>query len=538
MPEDLIGAPPTDPQAQAEWKAKVSRLFAEGKIGASDLKAWYKKYFGAQPPPPELQRTFAGEVKAVEKTRVEWKPFPNIKDPTKPSPQQVAAETEAFETLAGGAAGGGKSQLLLGLAATQHRKSLLLRRTFPDIERSLIEDSFKIYGDRKKYNSTHHKWTIGVRRIEFGHVDKQGTPNNPGDEKGYASAAYDFIGIDQLEQFSAFVYEFLFSRARTTIKGQRVRVVATANPVGEGVDWIIERWSPWLLKTHPNPAKSGEIRYFKRNASGKEVETTKDDPDAVSRTFVQSLLSDNPFLGDEYRRVLNQMREPWRSQLLYGDWESGQTDDPTQVIPRAWVEAAMKRWVEQKPDCSMTTLGMDISRAGDDQTVYAPRYDNWYAPLIVYPGRQVENGIIAAKYAVELVESQSTPINADVIGWGASACDHLSQVLGYNVNMVNFGESFTARDKSGKYKFLNKRAQYYWQFADRLDPESGLNIMLPPDPELKSDLCSVRAKQDGATIKCEPKEDIKQRIGRSPDKGDAVVLASIEPAMPGFRTLG
>ncbi len=234
-----IGTPPPDPQARQQWSAWVAQGLKDGKIGTPVLIDWYRQY--GKLLPPEAQRALEGHIKAWKKQRVEWVPFPNVHDPTKPSPQRVAAETEAFETLAGGAAGGGKSFLLLGLAGTQHRKSLLLRRTFPDVERSLVEDSFKLFGDRKRYNSTHHRWTIGVKRIEFGHVDKQGTPNNPGDEAGYASAAYDFIGIDQLEQFSAYVYEFLFSRARTTIKSQRVRVMATANPVGEGVDWIIER---------------------------------------------------------------------------------------------------------------------------------------------------------------------------------------------------------------------------------------------------------------------------------------------------------
>lgn len=431
------------------------------------------------------------------------------------------------------------SQLILGLAGTRHKRSLLLRRKFPDLERSLIEDSFKIYGDPRRYNKTKHVWRLGSRRVEFGHVNNEGTPQNPGDESAYASAQYDLIAFDQLEQFSPNTYEFLISRARTASDPtQRVRVVSSCNFVGQNVQWLRERWAAWLDNKHPNPAKSGEIRYYKK-VEGKEVETTADDPDGLSRTFIMAKMRDNPYpVGDQYRKQINSMPEPYRSALLEGDINAMLSDDPDQIIPTSWVEEAMKRWTPEHPDVAMSAMGMDIAHGGDDSSCYAPRYEDWYGKVVNYPGVQTPDGPTAARYATEVVESKATPINGDVIGWGASACEHLEQVLGYSVNKVNFGSSSGARDRSGKWKFLNKRVQYYTEFSYLLDPQSERKISLPPDPILKADLCSVRRMYSGDTVKCEDKLDIKKRIGRSPDEGDAVVLASIEASMPGFRTLG
>jgi hypothetical protein len=54
----------------------------------------------------------------------------------------------------------------------------------------------------------------------------------------------------------------------------------------------------------------------------------------MSRTFIPARLADNPYLGEDYRRTLNLLPEPLRSQLLYGDWKAGQIDDAYQLIPR------------------------------------------------------------------------------------------------------------------------------------------------------------------------------------------------------------
>jgi hypothetical protein len=89
------------------------------------------------------------------------------------------------------------------------------------------------------------------------------------------------------------------------------------------------------------------------------------------------------------------------------------------------------------------------------------------------------------------------------------------------------------------------RSQIWWQFREMLDPKIGLGIALPPDSELKADLCAPLWTLTPSGILIESKEDqvtatgvripgLKRRLGRSPDRGDAVVYCSIQTAKTHF----
>jgi hypothetical protein len=70
------------------------------------------------------------------------------------------------------------------------------------------------------------------------------------------------------------------------------------------------------------------------------------------------------------------------------------------------------------------------------------------------------------------------------------------------------------------------RAASYWKLRECLDPAHGEELALPPDPELLADLCAARYKLTASGIQLEAKEEIVQRLGRSPDSADAVVLCN------------
>ena len=80
-------------------------------------------------------------------------------------------------------------------------------------------------------------------------------------------------------------------------------------------------------------------------------------------------------MNSGYKAALQALPEPLRSQMLMGDFTAGMQDDPWQVIPTTWVELAMERWTEEKPQgAKMDCLGVDPART-DCQTraVYSRR---------------------------------------------------------------------------------------------------------------------------------------------------------------------
>lgn len=73
---------------------------------------------------------------------------------------------------------------------------------------------------------------------------------------------------------------------------------------------------------------------------------------------------------------------------------------------------------------------------------------------------------------------------------------------------------------------MNLRAEIWWNLRELLDPNNKRNIIFPDDEELFSDLAAVQFKYNSrGKIQIEEKEEMKKRIQRSPDRGDAVAIA-------------
>jgi hypothetical protein len=121
------------------------------------------------------------------------------------------------------------------------------------------------------------------------------------------------------------------------------------------------------------------------------------------------------------------------------------------------------------------------------------------------------------------------PIHVDVIGVGGSVVDHLKSNDVQVVPINGAGKADEGwRDKASKQlKARNMRAQLWWQFREALDPKAGDSIALPPDPKLKADLCTPLWKMTLSGIQIESKEEIIKRLGRSPDRADAVIYCSV-----------
>ena len=461
------------------------------------------------------------QLQSEQEAKNLWQPLPG--------PQTEAYHTEADEVFYGGSAGGGKTFLLLGLALTAHRKSIIFRREYPQLKDVVMESQKLLADTDAAFNGQSMMWrdVPGSRTLEFGAVQYERDVNK------YQGRAHDLKAFDEVSAFTESQYRFLIGWARTTEKNQRVRVVCAGNPPtsAEG-EWVIVRWGAWLDSQHPNPAKPGELRWY-AVIDGEDYECEDNQPfdwkgetiQPKSRTFIPARLSDNPHLANTgYAAVLQNMPEPLRSQLLYGDFSVGLEDDPWQVIPTEWIRMAQERWkARDKPSTPLTTIGVDPARGGKDQTILAKRYGNWFDRLIKHEGKATPDGDYVAELVMRELEGRAT-VNIDVIGIGASPYDTL-KANRINVNGVNVAEASEETDRTEQFGFANKRAELWWKFREALEPGKGDEIALPPDSELLADLCAPRWKQTARGIMIESKDNIRKRLGRSTDCGDAVVLA-------------
>lgn len=460
-----------------------------------------------------------------------WRPMVDEDDPSVPTPQRRALDSLADFLFYGGAAGGGKTDLLIGTALTAHRRSIIYRREFKQL--AAIEDRCaEMLGSRKGYNSTNKIWRLAEgRQLEFGACQ------HPGDEQAYQGRPHDLKCFDEITHFHEHQFRFLGGWLRTTVPGQRQRVIAAGNPPtnAEG-DWVLTYWAPWLDETHAFPALPGELRWFAM-IDGADRELEDESPfdyqgDVIvpkSRSFIPSRVEDNPYLmRTGYRAQLQALPEPLRSQMLKGAFDAGLEDEPGQVIPTAWVKAAQARWEERPPArVKMDTIGVDPARGGQDETVLSPRCGVWFAEQVTLPGTDTPDGPSVVRMVVTVIRDRAQ-VNVDAIGVGTSVVDHL-RGAGVRTHACVGSNKSVLRDRSGSIGFFNRRAEWWWRFRESLDPEYGENLALPPDRQLRSDLCSPRWSMTSRGIRIEEKEEIVKRLGRSPDRGEAAVYALVPP---------
>lgn len=501
---------------------------------------------------PSLQLRAQAELERRRRVKDEppkplWQPNPDHDDGT-PNPQRLAYESDADILGFGGAGGGGKTDLLLGLAATQHKNSVIFRRVFKNL-RAVIERSRDILNPsgvphlKDSYNEQLHRWKLANgKQIEFEACQYEK------DKENQRGRPRDFYGFDEVTEFTRTQVEFIIAWLRSVDTSQRCRVVLTFNPPhDEAGSWVIDFFLPWLAYlfpnkfNHHNPAKPGELRWY-ATVDGKEAECKDGEPfehndeiiKPMSRTFIPAKLDDNPHLADtNYRSILQSLPEPLRSQMLHGDFTANASSNPWQVIPTAWVKLAQQRWMErEKPDMPCSSVGVDVARGGIDSLAISKRYGTWFDELIEVPGVNVEDGPAAAGMVFNALQSDNHigEINVDIVGVGTSPFDSLKVMYPGKVNGINAGagSSYVVR-KEGKevLKMINIRAEYHWRLREALDPEHGEDLALPPGSEIVADLCAARWKpMAGGVVQIEAKDDIKKRINRSPDKGEAIMLAN------------
>lgn len=247
----------------------------------------------------------------LRQSRPSW--IPQVPHPK----QKLFLDLDCLEAFFGGAAGGSKSSALL-MAALQYvdqpkYSAILFRRTYADLALpdALMPRAHEWLNRHRKrglhWNDKDKTWTFpSGATLTFGYLDTEN------DKYRYQGSAYQFVGFDELTQFSESMYLYLFSRLRRLVGSNvPIRMRSASNPGGIGARWVQERFIPDDFT--PEMAEGQEV-FWK--------EGTNPDGSLVTRAFIPSRLQDNPSLDRaEYEQSLNQLDPVTREQLLKGDWQ-------------------------------------------------------------------------------------------------------------------------------------------------------------------------------------------------------------------------
>lgn len=171
------------------------------------------------------------------------------------------------------------------------------------------------------------------------------------------------------------------------------------------------------------------------------------------------------------------------------------------------------------------TMGVDVARFGDDRTVLLVVQGPEILHAEAY-GKQdtvfTANRVIAVAKAHGLYPADAHRISVDDTGVGGGVVD-LLRGSGWYVNVENFGE----KPKLDEESVVNRRTELWIALRDWIRTEACLaGLSRETREELRADLTSVKYRfhPDGRRI-LEPKDDLRKRLGRSPDYGDALALA-------------
>lgn len=240
------------------------------------------------------------------------KTVPYVYEPSA-GPQTLAHHTFVDEMLYGGAAGGGKSRMsraeaVLMCLRVPGFRAIIFRRTFPDLERSVVEPLLQeIPRELGRYNSTKHLFRFNNGSIlELGHLQRLD------DLMKYQGAEYQLIVFEEATHFVFKMFDFMRSRVRAggpvaaelAKLGLRPRMILTANPGGVGHHWVKREFI--------DPAPAGKVW---------RPRPTPEQPEPPTRCFVPAKATDNPHLDRGYINKLNALDDNLRAAMRDGNWD-------------------------------------------------------------------------------------------------------------------------------------------------------------------------------------------------------------------------
>ena len=208
-------------------------------------------------------------------------------------------------------------------------------------------------------------------------------------------------------------------------------------------------------------------------------------------------------------------------------------EDEATLVPLEWLERAFQRWddIMESGGGKYTAmeplrLGVDVAGMGRDNTVFTHRYGNFVSQFKFQPVKKRSPSVHmeTAGWIAQYLGNPATVALIDTIGEGAGVYSRLYEQGFENAISAKFSFSaYNLRDETGVRKFANMRAYCYWMLRDALNPSFNHNLAIPRNDMLLEELTEIKYEVNSrGEIQLEAKEDIIERLGRSPDVSDSL----------------
>lgn len=239
----------------------------------------------------------------------------------------------------------------------------------------------------------------------------------------------------------------------------------------------------------------------------------------------------------------NRRRQWGKASAVYLNRVEGEfaSSDEDGLIPLGWIEGANDRWRLRHTDGfapaePLEALGVDCSGTGKDRTVLAPRHGVDVGELerprktrVAGAPDQVglEEMATSGRIVAKLTPYPKAKAVVDAGGLGSGVVGRAREKMGRS-RIVAFvaGAGTKRKDRNREFGFVNVRSAAWWNLREMLDPDFDPDLALPPDDDLTGDLTAPHWHEvSGGKIGVESKDEIRKRLGRSTDAGDAVVQA-------------
>lgn len=309
-----------------------------------------------------------------------------------------------------------------------------------------------------------------------------------------SSMSLGFFSCDQADETTETHFNMLAGRLRLNLPKIRYKGLLTCNPAP---GWIKQKFVEQKLPDH---------------------------------IFIQSLPKDNPFLPPDYETSLRAIYPPeWVKSMLEGDWSAIEGGN------FLFRYSDLRKCVNKELDISDKEIkwaGIDVSREGDDQSVFTLRQGGKVTYVDAWGKTDLmeSTGIILQK--IERFGIDPKHINLDAVALGAGIYDRLREQKVYINGIIAGGEPMD------KEHYINSRAEMYDNLRKRF--EAG-TISIPDDQDLIAQLSSIRFKiASDKKLQIISKEEMKRTYHlKSPDKADSLALAFYEPIQrnPAIRWL-